>query len=183
MELILLLCIVLVSNALEPVQFTLSTMGNQFQSANAVELLTTSFNIRTPASCAMLCYQHSLCLTFDFDFNSKQCRLFEGSVDTGTILPAPFSSVVVGWINIDASMYYSYNATYDKCVNNRFLYSNILTNLCECPIHTFWNGSMCLNQRYTGDVCESDNWCRTDLNIECISLVCVGKKYLLKYLR
>jgi hypothetical protein len=178
MERIVFLCLVLAANALEPAIFTLSTMGNQFEAANSVELLATLSNTRIVGNCAMSCYLNIQCRTFDFNSNSQECRLFEGSVDTGTLLSTS-SPTVVGWINIDSSVYNLYNASSDECLNNQFLYSDTLSGLCECPINTFWNGSMCLNQRYAGEACENNNWCRTGLFLNCISSVCIGKKYLL----
>ncbi len=178
MDWIAFLSLVLVVNGFDPAQFTLSTIGTQFQPANQVELLATFSNTPTTVSCAMHCYYDSLCRTFDFDSNSQKCRLFEGSVDTGILLSTSLLSSVVGWINIPPSTYDMYNAPSNQCVNNRFLVSDVSSGLCQCPIYTFWNGSMCLNQRYAGEVCENNNWCRTDLNISCIMSVCDGKKYL-----
>jgi len=168
----------LVTNGFEPAKFTLNRAGNQFKAANVVELLSTSSNVRTIISCVMLCYRNSLCRTFDFDSSSGQCRLFEGSVDTGRLLPN-FATTIVGWINMSPSMFSLYNASSDQCVDNRFLDSETLSDRCECPIHTFWNGSMCLNQRFDNDTCENNNWCRTDLWINCTGLMCIGKTCLL----
>jgi hypothetical protein len=178
MDRIVFLSIVLVVNGFDPAQFTLSTTGTQFQPANPIELLATFLNTPNAASCAMFCYHNGQCRTLDLDSNLKQCRLFEGSVDTGTLVSTSLSSSVVGWINIPPSAYNMYNASSDQCVNNRFLISDTSSGLCQCPIHTFWNGSMCLNQRYAGEVCQNNNWCRTDLNISCFMSVCDGKKYL-----
>lgn len=179
MEGIVFLCLILATNGLQPALFTLSTMGNQFQAADSIELLGTFANIHAVIPCTMLCYENIQCRTFDFNSNSQQCRLFEGSVDTGTILSTSVLSSVVGWINMDSSMFDLYNASNDQCTDNRFLYSDTSSGFCSCPIHTFYNGSMCLNQRYVGEVCENNNWCRTDLFINCILSICVGKKYLL----
>jgi hypothetical protein len=179
MKFIVFLYLILVTNAFQQVYFTLTTLGNQFQPANSVELLTISFNTRTILSCAILCYRNNQCRTFDFDSNSQECRLFEGSLDTGILLSVS-PSTIVGWINIDQSLYYFYNASNDKCLNNRFLDTNSLSGLCQCPIHQFWNGSMCLNQRYHGQLCQNDNWCRTDLTINCVAFLCVGKIDLFK---
>nr|ACD54596.1 endoxylanase precursor-like protein [Adineta vaga] len=166
--------LILMINAFEPITFTLSPFGNQFQVAHTVELLTTSCNILTIIRCTTLCYRHIQCRTFDYDSTLKKCRLFEGSVDTGTLISAP-SSTIVGWIILKQSLYNFYNATNNYCMNSRFLDNNIVSNLCQCPIHTFWNGSVCANQKYVGQGCVNDNCCRTDLNLTCISSICTGK--------
>ncbi|UJR11076.1 hypothetical protein I4U23_015258 [Adineta vaga] len=163
--------LILMINAFEPITFTLSPFGNQFQVAHTVELLTTSCNILTIIRCTTLCYRHIQCRTFDYDSTLKKCRLFEGSVDTGTLISAS-SSTIVGWIILKQSLYNFYNATNNNCMNSRFLDNNIVSNLCQCPIHTFWNGSVCANQKYVGQGCVNDNCCRTDLNLTCISSIC-----------
>lgn len=178
MKLIVFLCIVLVANGFEPAKFTLSTAGNRFEPAAIVELLSTFTDVRGIIPCAALCYRNSQCRTFDFNSSSKQCRLFEGSVDTGSLL-SDLSPITVGWININPSMFNLYNASNDQCVDNRFLNSETVSGRCECPIHTFWNGSMCLNQRFGNESCENDNWCRTDLWINCTAFKCFGKICLL----
>ena len=178
MNLIIFLSIVLTTDTFDPLKFGLSRVGNQFEPANAVELLGTYTNIRTVTPCAALCHQNSLCRTFDFDSSTTQCRLFEGSVDTGNILPS-VSSTVVGWINLTPSLFDLYNASNTQCTDDRFLDSQTASTRCECPIHTFWNGSMCINQRFVNDTCVNNNWCRADLWLNCTSSKCVGKAFII----
>ena len=178
MKVIIFLCVILMSEGFDPLKFSMSQPGHRFQPAKNVEFLSISTNVRSTISCAMICYRHSLCRTFDFDSTSKGCRLFEGSFDTGSLRPN-FSSTVVGWINIDPSMFSLYNAISSQCADNRFLNSTTLSGLCECPIHTFWNGSMCLNQRYAGGNCSGTNWCRTDLWLNCTSSFALVKHVFL----
>jgi hypothetical protein len=176
MKLVAFLCLLVTTNGFYPAQFTLSTAGNRFQAENTLEILSTFSSIGTISPCAMLCYRNSLCRTFDFDSYSRQCRLFEASVDTGTIVSS-VSTTVVGWIEMEPSLFNLYNASSDQCVDNRFLNSETSSGWCECPIRTFWNGSMCLNQRFDGDSCTNDTWCRTDLSIHCLASICVGKTF------
>lgn len=173
-KVIIFLCMILMGNGFDPMKFSMSQPGHRFEPANSVEFLSIFTNVRSTISCAMMCYRNNLCRTFNFDLISKACRLFEGSLDTGSLLPN-FPSTVVGWINIDPSMFTSYNATSSRCVNNRFLDSTSVSGRCECPTHTFWNGSMCLNERYAGASCSGTKWCRTELWLNCISSMCVGK--------
>ncbi|CAF4226550.1 unnamed protein product [Adineta steineri] len=173
MKLLIFIQLILTTYAFAPDYFSITKPGNQFQPANIIELLAINPNIRTLIRCAILCDRNIQCRTFDYDSISKQCRLFEGSIDTGILLSVSSASVV-GSIKIDESLYDLYNASSDACVNNRFLVSDTLNNWCHCPIHTYWNGSICVNQRYDGEVCANDNWCRTDLNITCVSSICTG---------
>ncbi|UJR19962.1 hypothetical protein I4U23_023094 [Adineta vaga] len=172
MKLIVFLQLIVTICAFAPVHFQISSIGNQFQAANMIELLAVISNIQTTIRCANLCYQNSLCRTFDYDFNSRKCRLFEGSIDTGIILSLRSTSVV-GEITVDQSSYSFYNTSSNNCVNSRFLKSNTTIGLCQCPMHTVWNGSKCINQRYVGKRCADHNWCRMDLNLSCASLMCV----------
>ncbi|CAF1083574.1 unnamed protein product [Adineta steineri] len=173
MKLVVFVCLLRIIDGFQPSQFTLSQAGYRFQPESNVQLIFTFSNIRTSVTCAIHCYQNILCRTFDFDSSSHQCRLFEGSVDTGTLISTVITTLV-GWIEMDASMFSLYNATSDQCINNRFLYSDIISGRCECPMHTFYDGSMCLNQRFDGNTCANNSWCRTDLNINCIASICVG---------
>ncbi|CAF1249744.1 unnamed protein product [Adineta steineri] len=173
MKLLIFIQLILTTYAFAPDYFLITKPGNQFQPANIIELLAINPNIRTLIRCAILCDRNIQCRTFDYDSISKQCRLFEGSIDTGVLLSVSSASVV-GSIKIDESLYDLYNASSDACANNRFLVSDTLNDWCHCPIHTYWNGSICVNQRYDGEVCANDNWCRTDLNITCVSSICTG---------
>ena len=81
----------------------------------------------------------------------------------------------VGYILLNPSMFTLYNASNDQCADSRFLDSETLSGFCECPVHTFWNGSLCLNQRFVNDSCANNRWCRDDLSLNCTSSKCVGK--------
>ena len=170
------------TNAFQPAISNLNTNGYQFQPVNSIELLTTSYNIRTIAQCAILCYANGLCRTYDYDSNSQQCRLFEASFDIGTLQSTSVSTNIVGWFDMDPSLFSLYNAPASQCSDNRYLYSNTISNLCECLVHTFWNNSMCINQRFAGETCANQNWCRNDLLIYCVSNICISKLYLLPHL-
>ncbi|CAF1283928.1 unnamed protein product [Adineta ricciae] len=160
-----------ISNAFEPVLFGLSPYGNQFQPADSIELLAVFHNIPSVLRCTLICYKNIQCRTFDYDVNSQQCRLFEGSADTGALISSS-TTTKVGWVVLNHLLYNFYNFTSDKCTNDRFLYSDNVSGLCQCIIHTFWNGSICVNQRYSNQGCINDNWCRTDLNLTCVSSIC-----------
>ncbi|CAF1006628.1 unnamed protein product, partial [Adineta ricciae] len=67
----------------------------------------------------------------------------------------------------------SYNASADQCQNSRYLSVDIASGRCKCPARTFWNGTFCLNQGFTGDTCQANDWCRNDLNISCVSSTCL----------
>jgi hypothetical protein len=174
MQWIVFLSLVLIAHGFQSAQFTLSTLGIGFQSANTIEDLSTFFFVRSVTSCAALCLRDIRCRTFEFDVQSQSCRLFEGSVDTGSLLSAA-STTLVGWINVDPSTFEWYNGSSDQCVDHRFLSSDNPSGLCRCFMNTFWDGSMCVNQKYSGDVCVDTHWCRSDLALGCNGFVCTSK--------
>jgi hypothetical protein len=174
MKLVIFLCLNLIVYGFQPAQFTLSQVGYEFHSANSVELLNTFTNIRRTMLCAMLCYGHRLCRTFNFNAHTHSCRLFEGAVDTGVLVPTA-SVDVVGSIEIHSSAFTLFNAPSQLCTDDRFLSSDASAGLCRCPIHTVWNGSMCVNQRFNGEFCMNENWCRADIGLTCVASLCTGK--------
>lgn len=177
MKLVLYLSILRAIVALKQAKYTSSGVGYQFQPANDIELLSTLNNIRTTMHCRMYCHRNIRCRTFDYDSTTKNCRVFEASIDTGYLLNN-FSTSVVGGIIITPSIFSLYNASSDQCVDSRLLNSSTSSGSCECPINTFWNGSMCLNERHVGGTCVNTQWCRRDLLYTCISSVCVSECYL-----
>ena len=172
---LLLLCILLRTTLEHDAYFTL-THGFRYQPSNMILHLSTFIGIQKTSDCARRCFSRLQCRTFTLDQDTGTCQHFEGSIDTGTVIPST-NSAVVGWLNIRLSDYVLYHASFDQCVNHHYLYSNAGTGLCECPAHNFWNGSMCLNQGFTGDHCLSDQWCRSDLNLRCVGLNCADSKF------
>jgi len=171
---VFLICLIVRDNALKSNVYDLSEIGHRFQPANAIELLETLTGIRNVMHCGIRCHHSIRCRTFQYDSSINECRLFEGSINTGQ-LQSNFSSSIVGWIPIKRSMFTLYNATIDQCRQSRLLNSSTSSGLCECPINTFWNGSMCLNQIYEQQTCMNNNWCRTDLFYICNASKCIGK--------
>ncbi|CAF1018286.1 unnamed protein product [Adineta steineri] len=94
MKLLIFIQLTLTTYAFVPDYFSITKPGNQFQPANIIELLAINSNIRTLIRCAILCDRNIQCRTFDYDSISKQCRLFEGSIDTGILLSVSSASVV-----------------------------------------------------------------------------------------
>ncbi|CAF0941263.1 unnamed protein product [Adineta steineri] len=141
-------------------------LGTTFQPANPIELLAT-FNELTLVRCVATCNHNVRCRTVVYDSISKHCQIYEGEVSTGSIIPSNSLTSLVGGIIYSSNFYTLYNKSSSQCQYDRYLSIDILLNLCVCPINTFWNGIICLNQRYIGSSCISNEWCRTDLNLVC----------------
>ena len=122
----------------------------------------------------LACYLNVQCRTFDYNSSSLDCRLFEGALETGHIVPAiPTSNV--GFLKNIPAFFTAFHQPCSKCAKNRYLTCSNST--CECPLHSFWNGSQCGNQRYENASCLSDEWCRNDpFGLICsMSQICISK--------
>ena len=134
-----------------------------FQPANNIELLQSS-QILSIIRCSAACVANRQCRTFDYDPSSHLCRLFEGSIDTGTIING---SSKVGNLPLNVQFFLNiYNASCSLCVNNRYFVC-ASDGTCQCPLHTFWNGTICQNQLYQGSSCNMNISCRNDLGLIC----------------
>jgi hypothetical protein len=94
--------------------------------------------------------------------------LFEGDSTTGSIISSPSSTSLVGTVRITSTLYSSiHNQSCELCQENRYVVCSINTSTCQCPQHTYWNGSVCTLQLFENDTCEQWDSCRSDLNLTC----------------
>ena len=154
----------------------LSRWGVQFQPRHPLELLSVLFASPSILRCSIQCNRNRRCRTFDHDQSSRVCRLFEGEFLTGTLISnTTLLSSRVGAVRFNTSQvlqaYSSYNQTCDRCSSGANRYLQCVNNTCQCPVNTYWNGELCLNQVYNGSNCSSAfASCRTDLNLTCSHL-------------
>lgn len=147
-------------------------LGTDFIPANQIEFRGAYLSVLSKFQCAVLCHEDPQCRTIVFDFPS--CRLYEGSLEKGSVIPSLSANSVVGNIdydNIDLSSRYNQSCNY--CYPDRYLVCR--NNTCQCPLNTFWNGQdKCVNQLYVNSViaCQNNGWCREDLNLTCSFLAC-----------
>ena len=124
--------------------------------------------------CYAQCNQRMTCRTFDFDQDSGQCRLWSDDLTTGSIVAVPLKPrSKAGTIKFTP---YVYAATHNqpcwKCADSRYEVCSSTTATCQCPSMTFWNGTVCLPQRYRYQSCSTLDTCRSDLNLECLDTNC-----------
>lgn len=118
--------------------------------------------------CSSLCNQRSDCRTYDFDYNTKLCRLWDADTTTGSIIISAKLQSVVGSIRFPSNIYENiYNQSCQKCVQSRYFICDQITKTCQCPFKTYWNGSICTAQLFQNQICSTVNACRTDLNLTC----------------
>jgi hypothetical protein len=96
--------------------------------------------------------------------------LFEGDSTTGSIISSSSSTSVVGTVSISSTLYSStYNQPCESCEQNRYEVCSTNTSTCQCPDHTYWNGSVCALQLFENETCGQANSCRSDLNLSCLT--------------
>ena len=163
----LLLIISLPINAIYQSRMIFSSMGKEFQPQNNIQLLSTK-TIPTKIRCAAACNQLLSCRTFDYDSVSQRCRLFEGDSTTGSIIASSSSTSLVGSILISSTLYSStHNQPCQTCQENRYETCVTNTSACQCPSHSYWDGSICALQLFGNDQCNFTDSCRWDLNLTC----------------
>ncbi len=125
----------------------------------------------------IVCNQNVQCRTFDYDSYSLMCRLFEGAVETGQVIPSGSLTSRVGSVRLQPSFFAAFGQPCAQCTNTRYLVCpSKRNNTCQCPQNTFWNGVQCENQVYEDSNCSNNQWCRTDLELTCSNLhFCTGK--------
>ena len=145
-----------------------SSLGYEFEPRNSIQLIMpTSFSSRL--RCSSACNQRSSCRAFDYDSASSRCRLFEGDLTTGSIVPSLFSTSIAGYIIYSPSLFMqSHNQSCGACQDSRYEQCSATTNTCHCGLHAFWKNSVCSLQLFDGDACSQIDACRADLNLTCV---------------
>ena len=146
---------------------TLSSMGNEFQPQNNIDLIESTTAYST-IFCVASCNWHRSCYAFDFDSISGRCRLFRSDLTTGSIIPSSSATSTVGLVQLSPVLFLPiHNQPCGMCAKNRYevCYSN--TSICQCPLRTYWSGSMCLLQLSENKTCSQLDACRVDFNLTC----------------
>ena len=153
----------------------LSSPGLLFSPIDLSALFLLSNTLPSLLSCACLCHSNGQCHIFDYDPQSRQCRLFQGDIATmGSLTMSPSLQSRVGSMKIDASQFLSFGQACSSCVGSRYL--RCVNSTCQCPMNTFFDGLICQSQKLMGDRCGNNSECRSDLNHTCqLSMKCGGK--------
>ena len=139
--------------------------GEEYQPFSAGVLLLEKRLAENLARCTLFCHLNQRCRTMDYDQSNGQCRLFQGDLTTGKVIPSSSSTSRVGFIQFSSEQYSSYNKSCNQCENNRDLLCQ--NHICQCPPETFWSGSMCRPQLFLGANCSRTEMCRQTFNYTC----------------
>ena len=152
----------------------ISNYGYSFTPADSSVIPLVTCTQRTFVRCYAQCNQLMECRTFDFDEDSQQCRLWLDDLTTGSLVMVPSKPrSKVGTVEITPNTFaITHNQSCSTCTNSRYEVCDPTTLTCQCPSLTFWNGSMCLPQRYRNQSCSTFDTCRSDLNLECLDTNC-----------
>ena len=145
-----------------------SSRGYEFAPRHSIQL-TLQTSVSSRIRCSSACNQYTSCRAFDYNSVFRRCRLFEGDLTTGSIVPSMSAASTVGIITVSPSSFsQTYNQSCDACQDSRDEICSAVTHTCQCQPHTFWDGSMCSLQLFDGDLCSQIDACRTDLNLTCM---------------
>ena len=145
----------------------ISSVGHEFQSRNSLQLIL-QITSASRLHCSLASHQHFTCRAFDYDSVSGRCRLFEGDLTTGSIVPSLSPTSSVGVFTVSPGLFSQiHDKSCQACEDSRYETCSPITQQCQCGPHTFWDGSMCSLQEFENDSCSQVNACRADLNLVC----------------
>jgi hypothetical protein len=102
--------------------FMLSNIGLEFSPFDEGALLLLETNSNSVSICSQKCYMMARCRTFNFDIQTKLCRLYEGDVDcTGLIVPSLSPQSICGSIQLMGNDFANYGRPCSCCENSRYL--------------------------------------------------------------
>ncbi|CAF1470046.1 unnamed protein product, partial [Adineta steineri] len=151
----------------------LSQLGLEFIPVDENLLLLVDINADSIMICSKICFSNIYCRTFNFNIQSKRCRLYEGDIEnTGSIINSQSIQSVVGTIKLTIDDFIDYGRPCSFCENKPYLICMNFT--CQCQSHSFFNGSICQSQKFIGGLCTNDIQCRNDINLTCLSTMQCG---------
>ena len=154
----------------------LSSSGFEFSPMNEQALLLSITTTNSIINCVRLCHSTAQCRILDFDAQSHRCRLFQGNIRTmGSIVISSSLQSRVGSIKLSPEYFLNYGQPCSSCQGSRYLTCE--NGSCQCPMHTYFDGSICQSQKLLGDDCDNSTECRIDLNYTCLPRMQCGRKY------
>lgn len=171
---ILLICFVIRSiDGIYQSNIQFSSSGLEYQPNNNLQLLETNL-ASTRIQCSATCNRLPTCQTLDYDTVSKRCRLFAGSLTSGSVISSSSATSLVGMVRITSMLFSSlYNRSCQLCEENRYQTCSRNSTTCRCPDRTYWTGSICALKVLVNEPCSQSDMCREDFNLTCGS-ECVG---------
>ena len=146
----------------------MSSLGNEYLSRNPIQLLTET-TLQSRLLCATLCNLQPSCRAIDYDPTSGRCRLFEGDLTTGSIVPSASPTSIVGLVIVSPTLFVQGQShSCQACLESRYEVCASNGSTCQCRPHTFWNNATCALQQLDNSTCSQIDGCRADLNLTCV---------------
>jgi hypothetical protein len=138
----------------------------EFSPFDEQALLLLETNSNSVSICTQKCFMIAGCRTFNFDIQTKSCRLYGGDIDsTGLVVVSLSPQSTYGLIQLTVNDFADYGRPCSYCEGSRYL--TCISSTCQCQTHTYFNGSICLSQKLNGSECNDSIECRNDLNLIC----------------
>jgi hypothetical protein len=154
-----------------------SAAGLMFSPVDEQALFLMEASARSSMRCALLCHSTPTCRIFDFDDQSRRCRIFEGDIGTmGCLVSSISPQSRVGSLKYSAAYFAHRGQPCSFCEHSRYL--TCVSGTCQCYPHSFFDGSLCQSQKLMGAACNTTAECRTDLNYTCPPSMTCARKYL-----
>lgn len=154
----------------------LSSDGLQFSPVDEQALFLFNFTASSLFACTRLCHSNGRCRIFDFDGQSKRCRLFEGNIMTmGSYIPSSSFQSRVGSMKLRSEQFTSRGQPCSSCQGSRYL--TCVNGTCQCQVNTYYDGEICQSKKLRGDSCNDSTECRNDLNYTCLPRMQCGREY------
>ena len=171
-----LMCQIQAQNNMWQSYVQLSSPGLEFVPIDVQALLIEQVTSQSLQMCTRTCHANSACRTFDYDTESRRCRLFGGDSDsTGVVVSSNSTSSRIGSVQLVPSLFSNKGQPCSSCYNDRYLVC--INNTCRCPRNTYFDGSVCRSSQYKlGAPCQDSSWCRDDLNYTCLPRKQCGRK-------
>lgn len=131
------------------------------------QALLIAENTKSTLMCAQKCLSIRNCRTFNFDSQTKSCRLYEGDIgSTGSIGASLSAQSICGSLHLDVKDFLHHGHSCAYCEDSRYL--TCINSSCQCPSHTYFDGTICRSQKINGSGCTGHAECRNDLNLTCL---------------
>ena len=75
---------------------------------------------------------------------------------------------------LQSESFTNYGQPCAQCIENPFF--ECINNTCQCDSEAYFDGSVCQLKRFSGGQCNTNNECRTDMNISCLQFQQCGRK-------
>lgn len=144
--------------------FDLSNQGWQYIPFDG-QILSVGMSSKSLLTCTHQCLRLPLCRTFNFDSQTKTCRLYEGDMNTTGSIVSSSSTTIYGSLVLKSANYLNYGLPCSFCDRNRYL--TCTNGTCQCHIHEYFDGYVCRSQKSSGYSCINNTECRQDRNLTC----------------